>query len=66
MVDMPSMDKVEQLSYMPFDPIVKRTGGKVRELAPGRVYETTKGVSHVIHQGHSSLMARKTRKPKRS
>ena len=26
-VDMPSLDTVEQLEYMPFDPIVKRTEG---------------------------------------
>jgi hypothetical protein len=47
-VDMPSMDAVEQLSYMPFDPIVKRTSGKLREVASGKVFETTKGASRVM------------------
>jgi H+-transporting ATPase len=47
-VVMPSMDAVEQLSYKPFDPIVKRTDGKVREIATVKVFETTKGAPHVI------------------
>eukprot|EP01032_Pedospumella_encystans_P009783 gene9783-biopygen8139 len=33
---------------MPFDPIVKRTEGTVRETATGRTYKTTKGAPHVI------------------
>jgi H+-transporting ATPase len=47
-VDMPSMDAVEQLDFMPFDPIVKRTEGTVKEIATGKVYKTTKGAPHVI------------------
>jgi H+-transporting ATPase len=47
-VDMPSMDAVEQTEYMPFDPIIKRTEGTVRELATGKMYKTTKGAPHVI------------------
>jgi H+-transporting ATPase len=47
-VDMPSMDQVEQLSYMPFDPIVKRTEGTVRDVKTGKVYKTTKGAPHVL------------------
>ena len=47
-VDMPSMDAVEQLAFMPFDPIVKRTEGTVKEIATGKVYKTTKGAPHVI------------------
>merc|ERR1719218_48692 len=45
-VDMPSMSAVEQLAYMPFDPIVKRTEGTVKEIATGKVYKTTKGAPH--------------------
>lgn len=45
-VDMPSMDRVEQLDFMPFDPIVKRTEGTVRE--GGKTFKTTKGAPHVI------------------
>eukprot|EP01036_Dinobryon_divergens_P061452 gene61452-biopygen2712 len=47
-VDMESMDKVEQMDYMPFDPIVKRTEGTVRDKATGKVYKTTKGAPHVL------------------
>jgi len=47
-VDMPSMEAVTQLAYMPFDPIVKRTEGTVKEVATGKVYKTTKGAPHVI------------------
>jgi len=47
-VDMTSLDKVEQLAYVPFDPIVKRTEGTVRENDTGKVYRTTKGAPHVI------------------
>jgi H+-transporting ATPase len=47
-VDMPSMDAVEQTAFMPFDPIVKRTEGTVREKETGKAYKTTKGAPHVI------------------
>ena len=47
-VDMGSLDLVEQLAYMPFDPIVKRTEGTVRDLKTGKVYKTSKGAPHVI------------------
>ena len=47
-VDMASLDAVEQLAYVPFDPIVKRTEGTVRELATGNSFRTTKGAPHVI------------------
>jgi H+-transporting ATPase len=47
-VDMASMDAVEQTTYMPFDPIVKRTEGTVREKETGKAYKTTKGAPHVI------------------
>lgn len=47
-VDMPSMDQVEQLNFVPFDPIVKRTEGTVKEIKTGKQYKTTKGAPHVI------------------
>ena len=47
-VDMPSMSAVEQQAYMPFDPIVKRTEGTVKEISTGLIYKTTKGAPHVI------------------
>ena len=47
-VDLPSLDEVEQLEYMPFDPIVKRTEGLLRESKSGETYKTTKGAPHII------------------
>ncbi len=47
-VDMPSMDVMDQLAYVPFDPIVKRTEGTVRDKKSGQVYKTTKGAPHVL------------------
>eukprot|EP01032_Pedospumella_encystans_P016080 gene16080-biopygen13139 len=47
-VDMPSMSAVEQLAFLPFDPIVKRTEGTVKEISTGKIYKTTKGAPHVI------------------
>ena len=47
-VDMPSMDTVEQLEFMPFDPIIKRTEGTVRDLKTGKTFKTTKGAPHVL------------------
>ena len=45
-VDMPSMDKVTQTAFMPFDPVVKRTEGTVAER--GKAFRTTKGAPHII------------------
>ena len=39
---------VDQTAYMPFDPIVKRTEGTVRDKRTGQVYKTTKGAPHVL------------------
>jgi len=46
--DLKSLESVEQLDYLPFDPIVKRTEGTVREN--GKVFKTTKGAPHVLLQ----------------
>jgi len=46
--DLKSLDAVEQLDYMPFDPIVKRTEGTIRDLKTGKTFKTTKGAPHVI------------------
>ena len=45
-VDMSSLDTVEQLDFMPFDPVVKRTEGTVREK--GKVFKTTKGAPQIL------------------
>ena len=47
-VDMESMHVIEQLDYMPFDPIVKRTEGTVKDTTTGEVFKTTKGAPHVL------------------
>eukprot|EP00475_Leptophrys_vorax_P025000 TRINITY_DN3479_c0_g2_i1.p1 TRINITY_DN3479_c0_g2~~TRINITY_DN3479_c0_g2_i1.p1 ORF type:complete len:987 (+),score=347.54 TRINITY_DN3479_c0_g2_i1:157-2961(+) len=47
-VDMASLDHMEQLAYMPFDPVVKRTEGTVRDSKTGEVFKTTKGAPHVL------------------
>jgi H+-transporting ATPase len=46
--DLRSLDTVEQLEYMPFDAIVKRTEGTIREKLTGKQYKITKGAPHVI------------------
>mmetsp|Transcript_24725 Transcript_24725/g.55492 ORF Transcript_24725/g.55492 Transcript_24725/m.55492 type:complete len:915 (+) Transcript_24725:157-2901(+) len=47
-VDMPSMDAVVQQAFMPFDPIVKRTEGTLRDRKTGKTFKTTKGAPHVL------------------
>jgi len=44
--DLGSLHDVEQVDYVPFDPIVKRTEGTVREK--GKLFRTTKGAPHVL------------------
>ena len=59
-VDMASLDAVEQLAYMPFDPIVKRTEGTVRDKITGEQFKTSKGAPHVIAKlvGDASITER--------
>jgi len=47
-VDKVTLEVVEQLAYMPFDPIVKRTEGTIRSKASGEVFKVTKGAPHVL------------------
>lgn len=47
-VDMASLDEVEQVAYMPFDPVVKRTEGTLRGKGSTQQFKTTKGAPHVI------------------
>lgn len=47
-VDMPSLEGVKQVSYMPFDPVVKRTEGTIEDLTTGKTYKVTKGAPHII------------------
>jgi H+-transporting ATPase len=47
-VDMKSLEHIEQLEYMPFDPVVKRTEGTLRDKHTGSIFKTTKGAPHVL------------------
>jgi H+-transporting ATPase len=47
-VDHKSLEVMEQLDYMPFDPIVKRTEGTVKDTTTGKTFKTTKGAPHVL------------------
>ena len=47
-VDLTSLEDVEQLDYLPFDPVVKRTEGIVRERGSEVPYKVTKGAPHVL------------------
>lgn len=49
-VDFASLAGYEQVDYMPFDPVLKRTEGTLREPATGALFKTTKGAPHVIAQ----------------
>merc|ERR1719252_478529 len=64
-VDMKSMDVMEQLDYMPFDPTIKRTEGTVKDKKTGEVYKTSKGAPHILlklvqdHGGWDKALAAK-------
>jgi H+-transporting ATPase len=47
-VDMPSMECMEMLEFKPFDPVVKRTEGTVRDNSTGKTFKTTKGAPNII------------------
>jgi H+-transporting ATPase len=49
-VDIKSLLTVEQLEIMPFDPVIKRTEGTIRDRITGAMFKTTKGAPHVILQ----------------
>jgi H+-transporting ATPase len=46
--DLISLETVEQLEYMPFDPVIKRTEGTIRDKLTGAIFKVTKGAPHVI------------------
>lgn len=43
-----SIQGYEQLDYMPFDPVVKRTEGKMLSKSTGKTFYATKGAPHVL------------------
>jgi H+-transporting ATPase len=50
MADLKSLDVVEQTDFMPFDPVIKRTEGTLRDKRTNKVFKTTKGAPHVLLQ----------------
>eukprot|EP00595_Chromulina_sp_UTEXLB2642_P001354 CAMPEP_0196761300 /NCGR_PEP_ID=MMETSP1095-20130614/481_1 /TAXON_ID=96789 ORGANISM="Chromulina nebulosa, Strain UTEXLB2642" /NCGR_SAMPLE_ID=MMETSP1095 /ASSEMBLY_ACC=CAM_ASM_000446 /LENGTH=633 /DNA_ID=CAMNT_0042110641 /DNA_START=97 /DNA_END=1999 /DNA_ORIENTATION=- len=47
-VDMESLNDIELLDHMPFDPTVKRTEGTVRDTKTDVTFRTTKGAPHIL------------------
>lgn len=47
-VNMALLDKYEQLDFLPFDPMIKRTEGTIKDTTTGLEFKTTKGAPHVI------------------
>jgi H+-transporting ATPase len=47
-VDLPSLECMDQLDFMPFDPVVKRTEGTVRDNRNGVIFKTSKGAPHIL------------------
>merc|ERR1719443_506044 len=51
-VDLKSMECIEQLDYLPFDPIIKRTEGTVKDKSQkingGATFKTSKGAPQVL------------------
>merc|ERR1712100_903363 len=51
-VDLKSMECMEQLDYLPFDPIIKRTQGTVKDTSKkingGATFKTSKGAPQVL------------------
>merc|ERR1711904_364372 len=51
-VDLKSMECVEQLDYLPFDPVIKRTEGTVKDKSKkingGATFKTSKGAPQVL------------------
>lgn len=46
--DLPSLETVEQIDFLPFDPSVKRTEGTIRDKTTGHVFKVSKGAPHII------------------
>ena len=47
-VDMDSLNSIELIDHVPFDPTVKRTEGTVRDTLTNITFKTTKGAPHII------------------
>lgn len=47
-VDIEYLEGYELIKHLPFDPMIKRTEGTVREKKTGKVFRTSKGAPHII------------------
>jgi H+-transporting ATPase len=47
-VNMERLESFEQLEYVPFDPMFKRTEGTVKDTRTGEIFKTSKGAPHII------------------
>ena len=47
-VNMTLMEQWEQIDYLPFDPLIKRTEGTCKNTKTGEVWKTSKGAPHII------------------
>ena len=47
-VDRARLEHIEAIEYIPFDPVLKRTEGTVKDTKTGKIYKTSKGAPHVI------------------
>jgi H+-transporting ATPase len=43
-----NLDSIQQLEFMPFDPITKRTEGTIKDPSTGKTFKVTKGAPHVL------------------
>jgi H+-transporting ATPase len=46
--DLDSLQSVTQLAYSPFDPVIKRTEGTIKDNSTGEVYKVSKGAPHIL------------------
>merc|ERR1719399_2334993 len=47
-VDRKRLEHIESIDFVPFDPVVKRTEGTVKDKTTGKVFKTSKGAPHII------------------
>lgn len=49
-VDRKLLENIEAIDYVPFDPVIKRTEGTVKDKTTGKTFKTSKGAPHIINQ----------------
>lgn len=47
-IDKNELQRYEQLNYIPFDPLIKRTESTIRDKETGKEYKVSKGAPHII------------------